>query len=329
MATLPSLSIIIPVYQVEAFILACLESVVAQAYEGRVEVILVDDYGSDNSVELVKTFVEKYQGSFSFLLYCHTHNKGLSAARNTGMHHATGDYLLFLDGDDELLPNALINLAAPALSESYDVILGRALRSDDVTSRTLPEYSKLYGDAILDEYIKGHLSLVAWNKLYRREMIVSNSLFFREGIIREDDLWNFHVSRVAQSYFIIKERTYLYRIRSGSIMANLDKEKEIRSLHVIISELIDFAKKNSRIYDRDLCRMIESYRCSILLNSYPDKNRFIAEYLKLRESNPVKWIDYFRMEFFHPIKELRLLHYAFPAKFGAEYQFWWLRRKIW
>ena len=95
-------SIIIPVYNVEPYIEECLQSVANQTMTEGVECIIVDDCGQDNSMEIVHSFVKNYKGNVNFRVLYHGKNRGLSAARNTGIMAATGKYLYFLDSDDRI-----------------------------------------------------------------------------------------------------------------------------------------------------------------------------------------------------------------------------------
>lgn len=324
----PSISIVIPVYQVEDYIVACLESVANQGYPGRVEVIIVDDCGTDSSMELVTVFLNQYRGPFLFKVYSHLTNRGLSAARNTGLEHAIGDYILFVDSDDELLPEALNHLAAPLRQEAFDVIIGRPMKrgSGQTYTRPISPYSVLRGSDCLSEYVKGHLPVVAWNKLYRRQMLMDHSLSFCDGVLFEDELWSFQVAHLADSFFLIKEVTYLYRLRSGSIMTSQDVEGKVSSLRTILSEMQVYAKHNQLFNDCDVLLWIESFRHRILVELCPNKSRFTQEYLKLRKSNLLKWIDYCIIIGLHPIKQIRMFHYALPPRCGALYLYHWIRR---
>ena len=103
-----NLSIIIPVYNVEAYIEECLASVVAQSdAKANIECIIVDDCSPDGSMDIVRRFVDNYQGAVQFRTLRHEVNRGISAARNTGIDAATGDYLLFVDSDDYLSADCL------------------------------------------------------------------------------------------------------------------------------------------------------------------------------------------------------------------------------
>ena len=123
---LPSISIIIPIYNVEKYITRCLFSVINQSYKGDIECILVDDCGIDNSAVISKRLIEDYQGSIHFIILHHKYNRGLSAARNTGTLAASGEYLYYLDSDDELPKNA-IDLMVEQVSLHPDVQIVQGL----------------------------------------------------------------------------------------------------------------------------------------------------------------------------------------------------------
>ena len=120
----PSVSIIIPVYNVEPYVEDCIRSVIRQTYGGKMECIVVDDCGTDNSMDVVERVIGEYNGPIPFRILHHEHNRGLSAARNTGMDAATGDYLFFLDSDDELTDDCIEKLTEPLVKEWYDVVIG-------------------------------------------------------------------------------------------------------------------------------------------------------------------------------------------------------------
>ena len=106
-------TIVIPVYQVEDYIESCLISVANQTYSGEIECVVVDDCGADSSWQIVENFISEYNGKIDFKLIRHTENKGLSAARNTGIDHASGEYIYFLDSDDEITPECIERLVKP------------------------------------------------------------------------------------------------------------------------------------------------------------------------------------------------------------------------
>ena len=118
------ISIIVPVYNVEEYIEDCLRSITAQTYKGEVECIIVDDCTPDSSCTIIEKFISKYAGNIQFKLLHHEKNRGLSAARNTGIDATTGEYIYFLDSDDEITPNCIELLAEPLKKEKYDFVIG-------------------------------------------------------------------------------------------------------------------------------------------------------------------------------------------------------------
>ena len=107
-------SIIIPVYQVEQYIQKCLLSVVSQSYTKGIECILVNDCTKDESINIAQKLIDEYRGNIKFRIINREENGGLSAARNTGILEAKGDYLYFLDSDDYITPDCIKVLAETA-----------------------------------------------------------------------------------------------------------------------------------------------------------------------------------------------------------------------
>ena len=115
-------SIIVPIYNVEKYIRRCLESVAAQTYP-EIECVLVNDCTPDNSAELAKSFISAYTGDVEFKLINHSNNKGLSAARNSGISASVGQYVFFLDSDDAIPANAISTLVSKAEENSFPEIV--------------------------------------------------------------------------------------------------------------------------------------------------------------------------------------------------------------
>jgi glycosyltransferase involved in cell wall biosynthesis len=106
-------SIIVPVYNVEKYINRCFNSIICQSYTN-IECIFIDDCSPDNSYQILRQRINEYQGNIYFNVIRHSKNKGLSGARNTGTLASTGDYIYYLDSDDEITNNCieiLVNLA--------------------------------------------------------------------------------------------------------------------------------------------------------------------------------------------------------------------------
>lgn len=217
------LSIIIPVYNVEDYLPRCMESVCSQI-TNKCEIIFVDDGSTDASGKIC----DKYALSRMDTSVIHKENGGLSSARNAGMTHAAGKYLLFVDADDYILPGAIdvilsiLNSNAPDIIKfDYTRILGN--ETEDVTSplkngmySSKSELYDLLRRSLLDEH---SMILSAWSHIYSKEFLGKNSLLFvsEREIGSEDYLFNLQAYLYADSIYHISSCLYAYVAREGSL----------------------------------------------------------------------------------------------------------------
>lgn len=246
-------SIIVPIYNVEEYIEDCLRSIVEQDCQEEIECVLVNDSTLDKSWILVQEFIANYFGRVKFVLECHATNLGLSAARNTGLMKANGEYVLFLDSDDKLAPNAVKNLVAPLTFMNYDVVVGAYSMIPSSTNVLFINEGEISTERIKQSYVFGEWYPMAWNKLCNRKFLHEQRLFFLDGLIHEDELWSFQLADKAKSMYIANAITYEYRVRENSIMsslsANLD-EKLSRKI-ILYNKLIMYIcnKECNDVYD--------------------------------------------------------------------------------
>jgi len=238
-------SIIIPVYNVSEYIERCMDSVMDQTYPD-IECILVDDCSPDNSVELIEKKLVAYSGSITFIILHHEKNKGLSGARNTGIEASTGDYLYFLDSDDEITENSIELLAGMAFKHtgvdivqgSSDVFEGSSLNKMYHIRKSIPDFSDSHFWLKKSMLESENYPLTAWNKLIKRDFLLNGHLLYKEGIIHEDEHWNFFAAKEVKSMAFCRIPTYRHFIREGSIMTSTDRKKSISSWFFIIQEYI-------------------------------------------------------------------------------------------
>lgn len=238
-----SVSIIVPVYNVEDYIKDCFSSIICQTYTGPMECLFIDDCGSDSSIEILNELIASYNGPIEMRVLHHQENRGLSAARNTGISNSRGDYIFFLDSDDQLYPQAIeVMEAAAAKEEMPDIILG-GYRVNDLAhpiNRYRYEYQVWDSQpSIAREFLCGKLYCMAHNKMVRRSFITDNDLWFKEGIIHEDNLWSFQSFHLAKKVVTIPDITYLYLIHGGSIMTASKCEKRLESSSIIYDEVLN------------------------------------------------------------------------------------------
>lgn len=238
------ITIVIPIYNVAPYIADCLHSVMNQTYQGEIECILVDDCGADNSMEVVNDVLMNYDGKVDFYIYHHQHNRGLSAARNTGLKHATGEYVYFLDSDDEITPNCISLLAESLYKSSYDFVIGGYKTigaKQSAPPLLLNDNTFLNGDDIIHSYYKDKWYMMVCGKLCNISFLRENHLFFEEGLLHEDELWSFQFACLAKSMFVVNKETYIYKIREGSITMNKKtQERRAIAFQKIIRSMTDF-----------------------------------------------------------------------------------------
>lgn len=244
-------SIIIPIYKVEQYIITCIESVLAQSYRN-LEVILVDDCSPDGSMDIACDYIRKSTRSQDLIFKYTRHecNRGLSAARNTGIQQATGDYLYFLDSDDEITANCVELLVKNSNNGQTDVVCGGfKVVGNENSLWNKNEFTDIYLSGnrnILNFYISGRLYVMAWNKMIRRDLLIKNNLFFKEGVIHEDNHWSFIIMNNIETLRLLRERCYLYNYRSMSITGNPNYRQRYDS-YVQILEEFNKAEKNGTI----------------------------------------------------------------------------------
>lgn len=181
----------------------------------------MDDCGRDNSIDICEHFIKNYSGPISFRILHHDHNRGLSAARNTGMEVAESKYIYFLDSDDKITPDCLEKLYAKALESDADVTFG--------SYETFGCENRKY---ITD----GSPYVTAWNKLCKRSFLLDNHIQFIEGLIHEDCPWSFEVECKGAKFAHVPDITYLYLVREGSLQTGKDFNKHFEAYMQILQE---------------------------------------------------------------------------------------------
>ncbi|MBO4291443.1 MAG: nucleotidyltransferase family protein [Lachnospiraceae bacterium] len=213
-------SIIIPVYKTEKFLDSCVHSALIQRYT-EIEIILVDDGSPDNCPQLCDRYAER----FSTISVVHQKNQGLGIARNTGMEHAKGEYVFFLDSDDRLDgPDAIACLAREADRTGADITIGnyRKFRDDmimDVNRHHLHaegSYPDTADFRFEGFYRYGNLAY-NWGKLYRRSFLINNDLKCRAYPFTQDKAHNMLCYAYHPKYAFVDDSVYLYRVNEESV----------------------------------------------------------------------------------------------------------------
>ena len=218
-----SISIIIPIYNVEVYIRRCLDSVMSQELAGAtVECILIDDCTPDQSMTIVENMLSEYEGPISFILLKHDVNRGLSAARNTGILQANGDYVFFIDSDDYLMPNCIQYFLEKLSScDDVDMLIGNVKNCKAGNEMiNIDHDSCLITDrnVFFQRMLQHKIYLYAWNKLIKRDVLMKHHVFFEEGILYEDQCWSYLLFSKMSSIMLLSQVTYVYEYNPNSIV---------------------------------------------------------------------------------------------------------------
>ena len=286
------ISIIVPVYNVEQYIRPCVESIFRQGLdESTYEVILVNDGTKDNSFGVIDDIVQ----SHSNIIIVEQKNQGLSAARNTGMTKATGDYILFVDSDDLLIENTLGKLTEELSNSLPDILYAGFVKmtNEEIDTKTLKPQEDFScrettgRKSFLEDY--DARQCYAWRAFYKKSFLEASQLRFIPGIYFEDVPFTTECHLKAGKCVRTDYTFYIYRQRPGSIVSAINKKK-VMDFHHVIARLWELRKQNLTSAEaRQLMDAIsttfsiEMWYVSHIPELYAEKEEIIAD---LKEKVP-------------------------------------------
>lgn len=245
----PKFTVIIPVYNVAAYLAKCIDSVLKQEFK-QYEVILIDDGSTDESGTICDKFAEQDKR----IVVIHQKNKGLSAARNIGIENAKGEYILFLDSDDYWHDSSALNIIYSRLNVSNADILSFNYMKfcDDVFEKP---YFKQDTNMPLDKLEKNSLEYqvdhdlwiaCAWNKVIKRELFYQGKLYFNLGITSEDIDWCLRLALYAEKFdFILRKDS-----AATSILNEHKLKDPVRVMRIIQQDSKDIPEVKEVVEER-------------------------------------------------------------------------------
>lgn len=299
------ISIVLPIYNVAPYVAQCLDSITLQTYRN-FEVIAVDDCSTDASMSIVEAYAPK----LPLRIVRHEHNRGLSAARNTGVSVAQGEYILFVDSDDTLASDCLQVLYNEALRTDADVVVGNidtfGENGNFVPRLHCTEPQLLIGtDMVLRNHLRGDGYVMAWNKLLKRNFLLQKQIAFDEGLLHEDNPWSLRVACRAQSMALLPNITYHYRLRKGSLQMGDDFSKHFEAYCSILPMLATEIEHSAHC-KTDLIGWLESQKALFFLQTKKmgTKTQLAQIYDVIRTTLPQYKFDKF------------FIHYWLPKQLG-------------
>lgn len=226
---MPKFSLIVPIYRIEEYLPKCIESVLAQTYQDY-ELLLVDDGSPDGSGKICDAYAAKYPDKLRVI---HQPNGGAGAARNHGIELSTGEYLLFVDGDDYLSDNLLEDLAAAIEKTDADLVMfGAAVERDGKSNGELHEDVPAETLFEVEKEPKLFFGVMApWNRAYRRSLFTDNNISFATKVWYEDIRVVTKILAVAKTAYRLPGAYYHYLQREGSAMNNKNSERNVEIIY--------------------------------------------------------------------------------------------------
>lgn len=302
------ISVIVPVYNAELYLRRCLDALTVQ-HVGDMEVILVDDASTDKSLSIATDYINSYEGPVCFRLLRHAFNRGVSAARNTGISAAKGNFIGFIDADDDIsewMYAILSGELSAAGSERVGIVsCGTWIMEADGDTvigpkgPSNPSVVTIPASDFLGAILEERLSVSVWNKLFRREVI--GNVRFPEGRINEEMPFFYELAKrlpdMNWETKVLPDRLYHYRLSPGSLCRT-------RNHCILIDHLanLDMITSDAIIDCPELLPALEAASLKQLLcllavlrdEGHPEHKmfeRFVARLWDYTDSDARRWLD--------------------------------------
>lgn len=281
-------SVIVPVYNVEKFIVKCAESLLSQTMDD-VEFIFVDDASLDNSIKLLKTCIERHpERRNSVTILVHDKNMGLPAARNTGLAIAKGEYVFHCDSDDFVQPDMLDCLYDAAVSKNADIVWCDWYLSFEHNERYMKQ--PFYDSALeaLKGMLSGAMKFTVWNKLAKRSLYTENGITFPSGYGMGEDMTMMMLFACASKVIYVPKAFYHYVKLNTASFTQTFTETHLVELKFNVQRISAFLhEKFGATLERDIAYLKLAVKFPFLISCSEHKYRLWQEWYP--EANPCIW----------------------------------------
>ena len=239
---MPKVSIIVPVYGVEKYIERCAVSLFEQTLED-VELIFVDDASKDNSISILMETASRYPQK-QYTLLRHEENRGLPAARNTGLAAATGEYIFHCDSDDWPEKDMLEKMYNVAVESGADMVYCDFWLSFEKNERYMgtPDYTRAE-DMLRSGFLTGQMKYNVWNKIVRRSLYVNNGIGFPEGHPMGEDMTMIMLAAKADKVVRVPEPLYHYVKLNEDAYSNSFSQKKLDDICYNVDRSVAFLRE--------------------------------------------------------------------------------------
>ncbi len=276
-----TISVIIPVYNVERYLAECLDSVCGQSYTD-LEIILIDDGSTDSSGQIC----DAYAAKDSRIRVIHQPNGGAAAAKNAGLRAATGTYLTFADSDDIVADGAYEKMVNTLENSDADIVQGAfELMFTDGNKAYCNDQFDESAEEFLLRFTEDWTCGLLWDKIYRQELF--NNIFFVEGNVIDDEFFTYRGVMNAKNVVSVSDIVYLYRQRKSSVVRSHNTQKRIvfDRLHYLKQRRLHIAERYPQLsatFDEHYLNMllILSHAAAATMDSIKETKCDVIEYFK-------------------------------------------------
>lgn len=286
---MPTISVIVPVYNVEKYLHCCVDSILAQTFTD-IEVLLVDDGSTDGSGAICDEYAQKDSRVRVF----HKANGGVSSARNLGLDEAVGEYFLLCDSDDVIHPQLLAMAVSEIEQNELDcLIYGYSCVAENITFEEVRKEIRkketvelMNREQVLREILRGQrFRMLAWNKLYRAELW--ESIRYPVGRKYGDDTSvTYRLMDLCQKVGYVETPYYYYRMRTGSALHSAISEENLQIFDAYNELLLYFRKKHPRMM-REACSayIVRTFDFLAALKKHPANTALVKALGKRMKGN--------------------------------------------
>lgn len=274
-------TIVVPMYNVEKYIEKCLDSLINQTYKN-IEILVINDGSKDNSLIIA----ERKAKEDNRIKIISQLNQGLSAARNTGMDNAKGQYICFVDSDDFVHPDYVKLLLESMVDNDSDISVCDFFYIDeeDNTWKRKEKENKIYNniEALKDIFCKEqNTEVMTWNKLYKIELFKDNNIYFPVGRYHEDNFTTYKLYYYSKKIAMISDELYYYLQRNNSIMGQKFNKKRL--------DILDAIDETKKFFKDKKIKLDEEIQCCEIITKINILNNMIRD--KFKEKERITIID--------------------------------------
>ena len=310
---MPKVSLIIPVYNTAPYIEACIASLIAQTMHD-VEVILVDDHGSDHSMELAQAYVTHHKSRKQFRFFATPHNMGPGPARNIGIEAAQGEYIAFVDSDDVVTPDFCESLYTAAKEHDADLAYCQAqlVKGTEVQPLNNPVIESGEFSGKQRRFFLTHYTTLFVSFLYRRELLTEYGIRFPDTRSAEDSYFLTCSLLAARRIACVDKPMYHYLVHEESLSESRNPRRyidKVKSFDLLMQFAKDKGLYGANKEELDYIYLKKAYLLGILTYIYNEEHPLQLTVRKMHE-HLLSYVPYYWDNIYYRAdRKLRLLHW--------------------